>query len=115
MLGQFPYYPSHLTSVPRTPMIDDIFPHQPSDVLDLHNFRFEEFNSLLDEFIWSCRQQGFRSITIIHGKGTGAARELVHQKLRDHTDVRSFHLDGENWGKTVGVLSDLDGSGPDAN
>ena len=81
-------------------MTDEVFQPQPSNVLDLHNFRFEEVASLLDEFIWSCEQCGYQVGSVIHGKGTGALRELVHQKLNLHPSVSSFELDGANWGNT---------------
>ena len=32
------------------------------------------------------------SVTIIHGKGTGALREAVRQCLRRHSGVKSFRL-----------------------
>ena len=40
------------------------------------------------------------SLTCIHGKGTGALRNAVHQYLRHHPHVRTFRLgvygEGEN-------------------
>jgi dsDNA-specific endonuclease/ATPase MutS2 len=85
-------------------MTEDVFQPQPSNVLDLHNFRFEEVVSLLDEFIWSCEQYGYADGAVIHGKGTGTLRNLVHQRLDSHPSVSNFQLDGANWGKTHFVL-----------
>lgn len=85
-------------------MTEDVFQPQPSNVIDLHNFRFEEVVSLLDEFIWSCEQCGYADGTVIHGKGTGTLRNLVHQRLGSHPSVSNFKLDGANWGKTYFVL-----------
>ena len=86
-------------------MTEEIFHQEPSSILDLHNFRFEAVEALLEEFIWSCKENNFKNGTIIHGKGTGAQRDLVHEKLRSHPDVYNFHLAGENWGKTYFTLS----------
>jgi DNA mismatch repair protein MutS2 len=80
---------------------EEFFQPKPSNILDLHNFRFEEVEPLLDEFIWSCMENGFKEGSIIHGKGTGAQRELVHRKLKSNANVLDFAIDGANWGKTI--------------
>ncbi len=72
-----------------------------SNVLDLHHFKTNEIGDLINEFIWACSDQKFREGIIIHGKGTGALRELVNQILEQDCRVASFHLDGANWGKTI--------------
>lgn len=87
-------------------MTEEAFQPQPSNVLDLHNFRFEEVVSLIDEFIWSCLQHGFTHASIIHGKGTGSQRVIVHKVLKDHPEVESYQLAGGNWGKTVLTLKE---------
>ena len=85
-------------------MSKEVYQPQPSNVLDLHNFRFEEVVSLIDEFIWSCEKCGYAYGSVIHGKGTGTLRNLVHQRLDSHPSVSNFELDGANWGKTHFVL-----------
>lgn len=87
---------------------DTIFQPEPSNILDLHNFRFDELESLLEEFIWSCIENGFKDGVIIHGKGTGRQRDLVAQKLKSHPNINSYNLAGENWGKTIFTLSGFD-------
>ena len=89
-------------------MTEEVFQTEPSKVIDLHNFRFEEVVSLIDEFIWSCLQHGFTHASIIHGKGTGSQRVIVHKVLNDHPEVASYQLAGENWGKTVLTLNNSD-------
>lgn len=89
-------------------MTEEVFQTEPSNVIDLHNFRFEEVVSLIDEFIWSCLQHGFTHASIIHGKGTGSQRVIVHKVLNDHPEVVSYQLAGENWGKTVLTLNKSD-------
>ena len=78
---------------------------QPIDgVLDLHHFRPNEVKELLVDYIDLCREKGIYDLRIIHGKGTGALRELVHGQLRKNPQVASFNLgDGGSggWGATV--------------
>ncbi len=78
---------------------------QPIDgVLDLHNFRPNEVKSLLPDYFEACLEQGIRDVRIVHGKGTGALRELVHAQLRKSPHVASFELGGSGggaWGATV--------------
>ena len=82
--------------------------HLPIDgELDLHTFRPAEVPSLLDEYIAECVKKGIGVIRVVHGKGTGALRELVHAHLRRNPAVASFRLAGaENggWGATVARL-----------
>ena len=82
-------------------MTEEIFQPEPSNILDLHNFRFEDVEALLEEFIWSCNRNGFKDGIIIHGKGTGRQRDLVHLILESNSHVSSYQLAGENWGKTT--------------
>ena len=86
-------------------MTEEIFQPEPSNILDLHNFRFEDVEALLEEFIWSCNRKGIKDGIIIHGKGTGRQRDLVHQILESNSNITYYKLDGENWGKTLFSLS----------
>lgn len=101
----FPSCPSLPVMKGKICMTEEIFNSQMSNCLDLHNFRFSEIDSLLEEFIWSCVESGFKDGIIIHGKGMGTQRDLVHQKLKNHPNVTTYHLDGENWGRTIFMLS----------
>jgi dsDNA-specific endonuclease/ATPase MutS2 len=44
---------------------------------------------------------------VIHGKGIGTLREIVHAALRRRSDVVSYELasDGSGWGATVVILA----------
>jgi dsDNA-specific endonuclease/ATPase MutS2 len=71
--------------------------------LDLHTFRPSEIGSLIPEYLSECRKQGFRSVRIIHGKGTGALRQGVHAVLDRMDEVERYALCGETdggWGAT---------------
>ena len=69
-------------------------------ILDLHTFRPKEVKPLLKDYIEACIEKGITDLRIIHGKGTGSHRELVHGQLKKHTEVAHFQLDA-NWGATT--------------
>jgi len=47
---------------------------------------------IVERYIDSCSQNGLETVTIIHGKGTGALRTAVQQSLKRHKLVKSFRL-----------------------
>ena len=52
----------------------------------------------------AAHEAGFPSVRIIHGKGTGALRGIVHGVLEGHALVRAYRLaDGASgsWGATI--------------
>jgi DNA-nicking Smr family endonuclease len=49
--------------------------------LDLHTFRPGDVAGLLTEYFTECRVRGILAVRVVHGKGTGALRELVHGRL----------------------------------
>ena len=76
-------------------------------VLDLHAFRSEEVKSLVPEYIEECRRRGILEMRVIHGKGTGALRRLVHGLLSRNPHVLKFKtagLSGGGWGATEVIL-----------
>lgn len=52
-----------------------------TDELDLHTFQPREVGDLLVDYLTECRCRGIMNVRVIHGKGTGALRIGVHQKL----------------------------------
>ena len=52
------------------------------DALDLHPFRPRDIPSVVEEYIGCARQQGFRRVRLIHGRGIGVQRRTVHAILR---------------------------------
>ncbi len=76
-------------------------------VLDLHMFRPQEIRELVPEYLDLCRERGILSVRIIHGKGIGVQREMVHAILRRHPAVVSFGHPGDrgSWGATVVELA----------
>ena len=54
----------------------------------------------VDRFLDSCVLTHVGTVTVIHGKGTGALRAAIQQHLKRHPSVRSFRTgvygEGEN-------------------
>ena len=71
-------------------------------VLDLHFFKPNEVKDLIPEYIIECKKRRITKLRIIHGKGTGTLRRLVHSILENHPDVEAFYLGTGtgNWGAT---------------
>jgi DNA-nicking Smr family endonuclease len=84
-------------------------PHEfPIDgTLDLHTFRPGEVKDLVEDYLAACRERGILQVRIIHGKGIGTLREMVHATLKRMPMVDSFRLAGDEgggWGATIVLL-----------
>jgi dsDNA-specific endonuclease/ATPase MutS2 len=58
-----------------------------------------------------CRRKGILNVRIIHGKGSGTLREVVHSVLKRLPEVVSFSLagmDAGGWGATVAILRPME-------
>jgi DNA-nicking Smr family endonuclease len=72
--------------------------------LDLHAFRPKDVASVVNEYLDECRARGILHVRIVHGKGIGTLRTIVHTALERRTDVAQFRLDAETgagWGATL--------------
>jgi len=72
-------------------------------VLDLHTFHPKDVKDLVPEYLKECRSQGIYHIHIIHGKGTGTLRKIVHSLLEKNPHVLHFQTalyEGGSWGAT---------------
>lgn len=69
-----------------------------SSRLDLRGLRYEEANDLIDKFIDDALYANIKSVTIIHGFGTGTIRKLVHSKLDKCKFVDEYHYGGQGEG-----------------
>ena len=58
--------------------------------LDLRGMRVEETLAMLDDYIDSAYLAELPWVRIIHGKGTGALRQVVRDFLRNHPVVSKF-------------------------
>jgi dsDNA-specific endonuclease/ATPase MutS2 len=52
-----------------------------TDVFDLHTIQPREVKVVVEEYLHEARRLGFRQVRIIHGKGIGVQREMVHAIL----------------------------------
>ncbi len=60
--------------------------------VDIRGMMTDEGVMEVDRFIDNCILGGIETITIIHGKGTGALRNAVHDFLRHHKNVKKYRL-----------------------
>jgi hypothetical protein len=74
-----------------------------TDELDLHSFLPRECADVVTEYLRAAQAAGLARVRIVHGKGTGALRRLVHGVLDRHPAVRSYQLAGDRggWGATA--------------
>jgi len=66
--------------------------------LDLRGYRAEEALDKTDKYLDDAALAGLQSVSIVHGKGTGALRKVIADLLDDHPHVTSFRLGEENEG-----------------
>ena len=60
--------------------------------LDLRGMETLEAENVLDNYLDAALRAHLETVTIIHGKGTGALRKAVHAALRKNRTVKSFRL-----------------------
>jgi DNA mismatch repair protein MutS2 len=60
--------------------------------LDLRGMMTDEAIPILERFLDSARMGKLTTVTVIHGKGTGALRKAVHSSLRHDGNVKAFRL-----------------------
>ncbi len=60
--------------------------------LDIRGLESLEAESVVENYLDSALRAHLESVTIIHGKGTGALRKTVHALLRKNRCVKSFRL-----------------------
>lgn len=74
------------------------------DSIDLHTFQPREIPDLIEEYLYQAIQKGYREVRIIHGKGTGVQRGIVHSILKRDRRVVAFR-DAPDHGSTIATLS----------
>jgi dsDNA-specific endonuclease/ATPase MutS2 len=87
---------------------DDPFPEpveiEITDVIDLHTIQPREVKLGVEEYLHQARELGFQSVRIIHGKGIGVQREMVHSILAKTPFVLSWTdapAEAGGWGATI--------------
>ncbi|MBQ5821125.1 MAG: Smr/MutS family protein [Clostridia bacterium] len=71
-----------------------------SNEIDLRGMNILEAEPVVEGFLDNCRMAGLTTVSIIHGKGTGALRQGVHAMLRRDRNVESFRLGVYGEGET---------------
>ena len=66
--------------------------------LDLRGKRADQAINELQDYIDKALFRGLGSIELVHGKGDGILKEVVHGYLNDRSDVPSFELANEDMG-----------------
>ena len=74
------------------------------DSIDLHTFQPREIPGLVEEYLYQAILKEYREVRIIHGRGIGVQRQIVHSILKRHPKVISFH-DAADHGSTTVILS----------
>ncbi len=75
--------------------------------IDLRGYRAAEIEAMLDEYLEQAYRSGMPFVRIIHGKGTGALRQVVRELLSIHPAVASHEIAPANQGgdgATVALL-----------
>tara|TARA_Y100000588_G_C14265128_1_gene929481 strand:+ start:3635 stop:3919 length:285 start_codon:yes stop_codon:yes gene_type:complete len=74
-------------------------------ILDLHVFSPRDVESVVKEYVTVAAEQGFAEIRLIHGRGIGIQRRIVHSVLKKHPSVNSFwDAEDSHLGATIAKL-----------
>ncbi|MFV0400504.1 MAG: endonuclease MutS2 [Oscillospiraceae bacterium] len=78
-----------------------------SSEVDLRGLESGEAILELRQYLDNAALSGYKTVTIIHGKGTGALRSAVHQYLRGNKAVDSFRLGTYGEGEAGVTIAEL--------
>lgn len=73
-------------------------------ILDLHTFRPDETADVVQEYLRVCLEEKIAQVRIIHGKGKGVQRRIVHsvlERLEFVSSYRGAEESGGGWGATI--------------
>ena len=87
---------SVLDSKLNRPPIHSIDPIE--DVLDVRGVRSNPSLDMLETFLDASVRDGLSKVTVIHGKGTGALRNIIRERLMNHPLVNSFGSEKDSLG-----------------
>ncbi len=74
--------------------------------LDLHAFAPRDIASVVEEYINEAHAAGLREVRLIHGRGLGVQRGIVHTALERHPGVLEFFDDpASHLGATIAILN----------
>lgn len=77
--------------------------HAPASI-DLHGFTPEDAMTALEAFINDAILAGHETVQVIHGRGSGRLKDMVHRRLSTIGAVRHVRADPANAGVTIVTL-----------
>lgn len=87
------------------PFEDEIIVEMPiNGTLDLHTFSPKDVKDLVPDYLAECLKKGIFEVRIVHGKGKGVLRRIVHSALERLDIVESWQTAGHgrgSWGATI--------------
>ena len=86
---------------------DDVVELPIDGELDLHTFAPRDVRDLVPDYLDECQARGIHEIRIVHGKGKGTLRRIVHAALERRDDVIEYGLappQRGGWGATLVLL-----------
>jgi DNA mismatch repair protein MutS2 len=90
-----PNKPERTVSLPAAPDVSMSF--------DMRGWRAHEVSDRLDRYLNDAYLAGLSQVRLIHGKGTGALRQVVRDVLQGHPLVSAFDGGGRDGGDGVTV------------
>lgn len=78
-----------------------------TDVFDLHSVPPRDVKAVVEEYLAEAHRLGFKALRIIHGRGIGVQREIVHSVLGRTEFVFGFQdapAEAGGWGATIVTL-----------
>jgi dsDNA-specific endonuclease/ATPase MutS2 len=78
-----------------------------TDVFDLHSVPSRDLKPVIEEYLLEANRLGFKALRIIHGRGIGTRRAIVHAILEKTPFVTSFRdapPEAGGWGATLVTL-----------
>ncbi|AOU97698.1 hypothetical protein BI364_06755 [Acidihalobacter yilgarnensis] len=88
---------------PRRPAETAVVALDINGILDLHHFHPREVPDLVREYLRECHRRDIHEIRIVHGKGKGVLRAVVHDILAHDPNVIAYGpaTDRSGWGATI--------------
>ena len=76
------------------------------DTIDLHSFLPREIADLVEEYLYQAVLKGYREVRIIHGRGIGVQRHIVHSVLQKHSSVVAYRDEMDHGSTVVSLKQD---------
>jgi len=73
-------------------------------LLDIRGMRVKDVRSILERFLDSALLSGVSYVQIVHGKGTGALKKIVEEKLKEYPVAGIDNPEDEQGGSGVTVV-----------